>query len=747
MARLFDDPSAPVQPGPERIRVRVAVNVNVWGAYDYLWPRQSPAPQPGMRVSVPFGPSGRRTTGFVTEVNPSESGHKLKTVFQCIDEAPQFDAALWRLAGWISKYYLTPLGVVLAAMIPSAVGRHGPRTQKIATLTSQRSDWPGNLGAKQMAVLDELLQARKQGIEGLTVEQLRDNSGAGADTISRLARRDLISLETRKITLEDIRDQTQPDPFELNQAQQEVLDEFLPRMHEGFSVTVLHGVTGSGKTEVYIRAIRQVIAEGSQAILLVPEIALATQTLDRLLSRLPRVAVLHSGLTDAQRDFYWRQIRSGHASVVVGPRSAVFAPAAKVGLIICDEEHEGSYKQDTAPRYHGRDVAVMRGSLCDAPVLLGSATPSMETWRNVQTGRYQCLRLRQRVRSLPMPRLEVVSLRQEMQRGKIELIGRTLTHQVASVLDRGEQAILLMNRRGYASYVFCPSCQWTLTCDDCTRTMVFHQATQLAMCHYCNRTASLPEECPACSGKILLFGMGIQRIEDELARKFPMARCARMDSDTMTSPAQFQKVFADFAGGQVDILLGTQMVAKGLDFPKVTLVGVLSADTSLAIPDFRASERTFQLTVQVAGRAGRGDSPGKVIVQTLHPEEPSIQFAIEHDYEGFAAWELPSREETQLPPYWRMIRFISRHRDGEKAQAGAEELSARLRTVLSGQNVAIWGPQPAGVLKIRGQFRFQILVLSPRAGAVQEVVYARAQRLFRGIQGEILMDVDPMALL
>jgi primosomal protein N' (replication factor Y) len=747
MPGLFQESQAPEPHGSPGPVVRVAVNVNVWGQYDYLWGPQMPPPQRGMRVKVPFGPSGRTTWAFVTQIDPPVGNHKLKYVLQCVEETPQLDDQLWRLGLWIARYYLTPLGMVLAAMVPSAVGQREPRTRKIAYLRSQKADWPGKLGSKQRAVLDELLQARKQGVEGLSVEQLRDNSQAGADTISRLARRELIEIKTRKVTLEDLHEQIESDPFDLNEDQVRAFEELKPRLDGGFSATVLHGVTGSGKTEVYIRAIRKVIDQGKQAILLVPEIALATQTLARLLRRLPRVAVLHSGLTDAERDFHWRQIRQGNASVVVGPRSAVFAPTPKLGLIIVDEEHEGSYKQDTAPRYHGRDVAVMRASLAKAPVLLGSATPSMETWRNVQAGRYDCLKLARRVRSLPMPKLEVVSLRGEMERGKIELIGRTMTQRIAHTLEKGQQAILLMNRRGYASYVFCPSCEWTLACEDCTRTMVFHQATQLAMCHYCNRTASLPDACPACGGKILLFGMGIQRIEGELARKFPMARSARMDSDTMTTPGQFQKVFEDFGSGEIDILLGTQMVAKGLDFPKVTLVGVLSADTSLAIPDFRASERTFQLTVQVAGRAGRGDAPGNVIVQTLHPQEPSIRFAIEHDYEGFAAWELPAREEVGLPPCKRMIRFVARHRDGNKAQEGAAELSARLRTILSGQNVDIWGPQPAGVLKIRGQFRFQVLLLEAEAGVVQSRLYPQFARLLRGISAEILADVDPMALI
>ena len=746
--RLFEDPKAePARPRATQV-VGIAVNANVWGSFDYLWPEGLGSPQRGQRVRVPFG-RGRSATslGFVVDLQPPPTQHALKIVSEAVDEQSPFDEVLWDLARWISEYYLTPLGMVLAAMVPSAVGRHPPRTELVARLTSERSDWTKRLGLRQRQVLDELFRARQQGIEPVTVEALRANSGASTTTIQSLRQKGLIATESRPVRLDQLVDAVEADPFSLNAAQQRVLDELQGPLAGGFSVTLLHGVTGSGKTEVYVRAIRQVLQAGRQAILLVPEIALATQTLQRLLSRLPRVAILHSQLTDAQRAFYWQQIRDGHAGVVVGPRSAVFAPARDVGLIIVDEEHEGSYKQDTAPRYHGRDVAVMRGSLCGCPVLLGSATPSMESWYNVERGRYRLSRLSERVRDLPLPQLELVPLRQEVRSGRVELIGQTMTRHIAATLDRGEQVILLMNRRGYASFVFCPSCQWTLSCDDCTRTMVFHQAIQLAMCHYCDRTATLPEACPACGGKILLFGMGIQRVEDELARKFPLARTARMDSDTMTSPAQFQRVFDDFAGGQTDILLGTQMVAKGLDFPKVTLVGVLSADTSLAIPDFRASERTFQLIVQVAGRAGRGQAGGRVVVQSVHPEEPAIQYALRHDFDGFASWELPARLETNLPPVTRMVRFIVRHTDPQKAMEAAEDLARRLRPHLAGLDADVTGPQPAGIVKIRNFFRHHLLISTPRPGVLQKRLWPRMGDFLAGLSAEVAVDADPTTLI
>ena len=750
VTQLFDNPpSLPDAPSNEDcLTVSLAINANLWRTFDYLWPANLGVPQRGQRVRVPFGRGNRTTLAFVVDVGGQPpAGRQLKAVAEVVDPQPQLDETLWKLGNWISHYYLTPLGMTLAAMVPSAVGKHGPRVEAVALLSSHHADWPTSLGARQKRVLDELFEAKKQGIEPLTVEQLLHHSGAGRDSLKRLSGRGLIRLETRPVVLPELNGAADTgDQFDLNEDQQSVMSAVDKRLGAGFSVMLLHGVTGSGKTEIYVRAIRSVLAQGKQAILLVPEIALATQTLSRLLQRLPRVAVLHSGLTDVQRAFYYDQIRDGHAAVVVGPRSALFAPCRSLGLIIVDEEHEPTYKQDVAPRYHGRDTAVMRGSVAGVPVILGSATPSLESLANAQAGRYELLSLPRRVRGLPMPKLQIVQLRREMQPGKVELLGRTLTHKMAGALDRGEQIILLLNRRGYASYVFCPSCGWTMFCDNCTRAMVFHQATAMGMCHYCQHTEMLPEACPACRKKLLLFGYGIQRIEAELARKFPDARVARMDSDTMTSPSQFRRVFDEFAGRQLDILLGTQMVAKGLDFPGVSLVGVVSADTSLSIPDFRASERTFQLIVQVAGRAGRAGLAGEVVVQTLLPDEPAIVFASQHDYAGFAAGELPNRQSIGLPPYGRMVRVVVRHEDGEKTDQSASLLHERLRRLLPPE-VTISVPTPCGVRKINNQFRWHILMQCAKAGLVQQYMMPNMDALLRDIPAEVIADVDPVQLM
>jgi len=454
MAKLFQQTHPSKSPPPEAAgpAVGVAVNANVWGIYDYVYPEALGKPATGQRVRVPFGRGNRPLTGVIVETRRPAGRRRLKTITEVIDAESRFDPVLWKLGEWIHRYYLTPLGPTLAAMIPSAVGKMPAPSERVVFLTKGRADWPQGLGPRQRRVLDELYEARKQGVEPLSLERLRSQSQASADTIRRLCRRELIRLATRPVSLEALGEAPGPDPFALNPDQLAVLGKLEKKLTAGFSATLLYGVTGSGKTEIYIRAIRAIAEAGAQSILLVPEIALATQTLQRLIKRLPRVAVLHSGLSDAQRAFYYEKIASGEAAVVVGPRSAVFAPTRKLGLIIVDEEHEPTYKQETAPRYHGRDVAVMRASLADVPVILGSATPSLETFHNVQIGRYDMLRLPHRVRDLPMPRLQVVPLRREMSAARpMELIGKTLTNRIAAALDRGEQVILLMNRRGYAS--------------------------------------------------------------------------------------------------------------------------------------------------------------------------------------------------------------------------------------------------------------------------------------------------------
>ena len=566
---------------------------------------------------------------------------------------------------------------------------------------------------------------------------------------------------------------------QLNDDQRLVFDHLSPRVRDGgFSVNLLLGVTGSGKTEVYLQCIREVVRQGRQAIVLVPEIALTPQTVRRFTARFPRVAVLHSGLSNTDRHRYWQQISLGLADVVVGARSAVFAPLPRLGMIVVDEEHEASYKQDSAPRYHGRDVAIMRGKIENVPVLLGSATPSLESYWRVKDGApeppaangsanagYHLLSLPRRVRGLAMPSVELVDMKPQarMRRG-VHLLSQRLESLLQSTLQAGHQAIILLNRRGYSNFVYCNSCQEPVHCKYCDTTMTYHRSVGLQAgggshaaglhtgqlhCHYCLAVQTLPEVCPTCKKKLSLFGLGTQRVEEELAKKFPAMKFARVDSDTMHSARDYEALLERFARGEIQVMLGTQMIAKGLDYPNVTLVGVISGDTALSLPDFRAAERTFQLITQVAGRAGRGDSPGRVVLQTFQPDDQTIQAAIRQDYLGFAKTELAHRRSTHLPPYGRLVRIVLRDQELPKLIQHAEELSAQLTAALVAQPGAVImkGPMPCPINRIAGYYRHQIVLHAPRAEALQTLLAAVREKGHLAKNDRIAVDVDPVSLL
>jgi primosomal protein N' (replication factor Y) len=580
-----------------------------------------------------------------------------------------------------------------------------------------------------------------------------------------------------------------------------------------FSVNLLWGVTGSGKTEVYLQCIREVVKAGRQAIVLVPEIALTPQTVKRFVARFPRVAVLHSGLTDGERHRHWQRIARGRADVIIGARSAVFAPVPNLGLIVVDEEHEASYKQDSAPRYHGRDVAIKRAQLENVPVLLGSATPSLEIFYRVTKaitaspgtpgegrgegvfglpmaagianhpypnplreyreggpegpGIYHLLRLVNRVRDIKMPAVELLDMRNENKSRKgVHLLSKRLEALLKTTVDAGHQAILLLNRRGYSNFIYCPSCGDAVQCKYCDATMTYHRSagptpltgrseagvhTGQMHCHYCMAVNPLPAACPTCGKKLSLFGLGTQRVEEELKRKFPELKFERVDSDSMRGSKNYEATLGRFARNEIQVMLGTQMIAKGLDYPNVTLVGVISGDTALALPDFRAAERTFQLITQVAGRAGRGDAPGRVVLQTFLPDDPTIGFALEHDYAGFAAAEMKLRKEVGLPPFARMVRIILRDQEDEKTHRLSEDVAAAIHRAIaaSGQSgrITVKGPMPCPISRIAGYFRDQIVMISPSGQALQKVLAEARREQVLARNDRIAVDVDPMSLL
>ncbi|MEO1236811.1 MAG: primosomal protein N', partial [Planctomycetota bacterium] len=656
------------------------------GGFTYAVPAALGDLRVGERVTVPLGRGNRPAAGIVVE-RMGEAHASIKTV-KPISARQRGSVSLpddlVELARWIAAYYHCPLGMVFAGMLPAAV-KHGTGTrsrEQVRAVASGGDASRPEPSKLQRAVLDAA------GSEGRWWDAKALADAAGAKSVSPV--RQLVEkgwLETQRteavVSDLDLRAQRAVAPTrppELTPAQAEAVSRLAGSLDAGFGVHLLHGVTGSGKTEVYLRVIDSLLHRDETSaplpgvIVLVPEIALTPQTVGRFLARFPGggVAVLHSGLTAAQRHAQWRRIRDGEARVVVGARSAVFAPLPKVGLIVVDEEHESSYKQDQLPRYHARDVAIRRAQRAGCPVVLGSATPSLESWHNAACDRANLVTLPDRVPGATLPDVELVDLAEERrERRGVHLLSRRLEALLQQNLDAGGQAILLLNRRGYANYLACPDhrCGWMMRCHHCDVTMVYHRdlgpasGGGVTRCHHCDAEQVLATACPECGRKVSVFGLGTQKVQAELERKFPGARLARMDADSMRTARDYQQTLDAFAAGQTDILLGTQMIAKGLDVPNVRLVGVVSGDTSLNFPDFRASERTFQLIAQVAGRAGRGEHRGRVVVQTFNPDDPAIRRAADHDYVGFAEEEIATRQAAGLPPVGRMARIVLRDTD------------------------------------------------------------------------------------
>ena len=759
------------EPNEQRLLVAsVAFDSPLDQVFDYHVPTElSESLQIGQRVQAPFGRANRLQIGFCVELSSRQATRPLKTVRQIVDEKPLIADDLLELARWIGSYYCCPLGQVLAGMIPGAVRqRLRTKTPKLYRLSDSgtvglAAESSVRLGAKQRTVMQSLAEASGSGPGALSRPVLMEQTGCSGETLRSLIQKGYIELLDPGEYQDHILNEQQAEGTELsrpeyspNTQQQLAMDQLgkVLTPDTRFSVHLLQGVTGSGKTEIYIRCIEQMLRLNRQAIVLVPEIALTTQTVQRFRNRLPGVCVLHSGLTPAERRGQWLQIACGHGRVVVGPRSAVFAPAKDLGLIVVDEEHEPSYKQDTQPRYHGRDVAIKRAQLLNIPVILGSATPSLESLHNSRRlAHFSSICLSRRVYDLPMPEIEVVDLREERRARKgLHILSRRLEAQLRQTLDRGQQAILLLNRRGYAGFVSCPKCDYVLTCEHCDVTLTYHrQARSLscgrALCHYCLSESRVPAVCPTCGQKLILLGIGTQRAEQELARKFPEARFARVDSDTMNRQ-RYQEMLDEFGRGELDILLGTQMIAKGLDFPRVELVGILSADTSLAIPDFRSSERTFQLVAHVAGRAGRASQGARVILQTLNPEFSAIRFATNHDYDGFAEAELSLRKPLGYPPFGRLARVILRAASLAVLQLQAERATAIISQAIerAGSSVISQGPLPPPIARISGQHRLQFVLRSPQATALHGVLSQARTELFK-LSVHVAIDMDPVNLL
>ncbi|HQU46552.1 MAG TPA: primosomal protein N', partial [Pirellulales bacterium] len=708
----------------------------------------------GQRLRVPLGRGDRPVVGYCVRLEHRPIGRRrLKEVCEIIDEPSLLSPSMIRLTRWMAEHYLCPLGQVLEAVLPAGV--RGKAGTKLTTLLSLAPDAPGRINELKLPKKQtEILRYLAASAEPITPAQLAHRVGCTQGPITVLRRKGLIASRASRLNRTQLAAPAveREDNLAINEDQQAALDAVLaPLRAQRHETILLHGVTGSGKTEVYIRAIQEVVSYGRQAIVLVPEISLTPQTRQRFRARFGRVAVLHSHLTDAERHAEWQDIARGRVPVVVGARSAVFAPTPNLGLLILDEEHESSFKQDTAPRYHAREVALRRASGENVPLVLGSATPSLESWHRGATGQYRLVSMPRRIFDRPMPDVVTVDLRNETRdHVGTGAISRPLHSAMKTALDEGGQVILLLNRRGFATHIQCAACGHVLRCPHCDIALTHHREGGIALCHYCDHEIPAPTRCPECQFiGIRYSGLGTQKLEAEVRARFPDYRALRMDTDTMQGPGSHERALAAFRQGEVQILLGTQMIAKGLDFPNVTLVGVVNADTALHLPDFRAAERTFQLLVQVAGRTGRGPKGGRVLVQTFSPDHAAIKAAVQHDYQTFAAEELPNREALAYPPFGHMSRLVVRSPQEPLAREFANQLGKLIAETLARQGTAarVLGPAPAPIAKLRGRHRIQLQVQGSDADAIRAALKEATADVKAPDEVQWIIDVDPLDML
>jgi primosomal protein N' (replication factor Y) len=715
----------------------------------------------GSRVLVPLQ---RRQMQAVVLHLLSTSPHlgKLKPVLKLVGSRPMFSAAMLKLAQWIADYYVTPVRQVLRTMLPEAV-RNRPETFIMDSHLTLVKPCAGELFEKL---------AKRAPMQARVLEALQERGGTAAlsDLRRELPRATALLkplFAAGWVTRSEVR--VERDPFQdeeflpssaltLTQEQTAVLECVHTALKTPATARpiLLHGVTGSGKTEVYLQAISTVLESGGTALVLVPEISLTPQTIERFKARFSdrkeRVAVLHSHLSDGERHDEWFKIHEGRADIVIGARSAIFAPLERLGIIIVDEEHEPSYKQEETPRYQARDVAVVRAKLEGCVVLLGSATPSLESWENACRGKYELLRMERRTDGKSLPLVRVVDLRLVRRKGtgvKVQDAGclsEKLRHAITDRLEKREQTILFLNRRGFHSSLSCTACGEAVQCQECSIPMTLHKSENRLICHVCGARRLPPQKCPACNDPSIKFGgFGTERVETIVREVFPQARIARVDTDTMQRKNQLRDTLRDFRAQKLDLLIGTQMIAKGLDFPNVTLVGVLNADLALNLPDFRAAERTFQLLVQVAGRAGRGEILGEVLIQTFTPHSPAIQFARHNDYEGYASQELDFRRQFDYPPFSHVLLITSRGKHEAQAEFALQTVARRLKEGLP-EGVIMGEPCPAPLAKAHGQFRFQLLMRAQAIRALSRHVQGVVKALTLPPDVTVIWDVDPMNL-
>ena len=755
---LFGSVESPDAPPTSGLFAEIVFDRPLDDAYTYGVPEELHASiAVGKRVEAPFGRGDRLTAGFCVGVSHTPPHRAVKHIVRVLDDEPLLTDNLMRLTRWMADYYLCGWGQVLNAVIPAGAKQQAG-TRRMAFIEAvpegERPSPEPELTAKQRDAWQRLLQIG----DAVEMRQLARLVRCGPGPVDALLHKGLARRVVRRV--DQFADSTHEEdlnagPITLNEDQERAWATVEPALEKGgFHAFLLHGVTGSGKTEIYLKAIEKVIAQGKEALVLVPEISLTPQTIARFRGRCKDVAVLHSHLGDAERGGHWRRVANGHVQVVVGARSAVFAPTRNLGLIVIDEEHEHTFKQESVPRYHGRDVAVMRARLEGIPILLGSATPSLESWHNAHRGQYTLLSLPKRVLERPLPRVDLIDMRHEAPHpGRFRAVSDTLESAMRHALKDDGQVMLLLNRRGFSTHVHCPSCGHVEQCRFCDLAMTYHRERDAMLCHYCGYEAEPPNRCPACGQALMRYqGLGTEKLQTEIQERFPHSVIRRMDSDTMRRPGSHARVLAAFREGLIHILLGTQMIAKGLDFPNVTLVGVINADIGLHVPDFRASERTFQLLSQVAGRTGRGPRGGRVLVQTFTPDHPAVALAGTHDYLNFAAAEMLLRKQHNYPPFQRLVRVLVRGKNQDEAGQFAERLAGAFNQALAHRqgdstHLRLLGPAEAPVFRLKDYFRFHFQLQSSSPGELHRLIREVWPTLRPPSGVELALDVDPYNML
>ncbi len=755
---------------------RVMVDDSGGNAFDYELPEPVAASlSVGSRVRVPV--RTRTAIGTIIEISETTEASGVKLITEVVSAEPILSPLLIRLGAWIADYYCCPIEAAMKTILPQVIRKAavGHKTQLFARLAQPlAADDFAALKKRapiQAGIVEHLIAAAKP----VAISELLEKCDATHQAVQSLAKKNVLVIESQKIERDPFQEETflHAAALELNAEQTTLFEKVraaidaAPGGHRAVDAEspepdptstarcfprplLLHGVTGSGKTEIYLQAIQLVLARDQSAIMLVPEISLTPQTVERFKSRFAatqhEVAVLHSHLSEGERHDEWHKIRDGRARIVIGARSAIFAPCTRLGLIVVDEEHENSYKQEETPRYHARDIAVVRAKMEGCAILLGSATPSLESYQNAVAGKYELLKLTMRVDDKKMPFIRVVDMRMEPAK-KSAILSEKLIASMKDRLAKKEQTILFLNRRGFSTSLICSACGYVCQCPNCSVALTFHRAQSRIVCHICGHIAVAPTKCPECKDRSIRYsGTGTEKVEDAVGKLFPGAVVKRMDADAMTRKDAFRETLGAFKTGKIDILVGTQMIAKGLHFPNVTLVGIINADLALHLPDFRAGERTFQLLTQVAGRAGRGDVEGEVFVQSFTPFHPAIQFARHHDFEGFWEEEVEHRRAFDYPPFTHLVLIALRSPHQQRGEFSAQTLARRLKETLP-PDTTLSDPAPAPLEKSHGNYRFHLMLRTRSIVRLSRALRAVLDKLPFPEDVIVTVDVDAYQLL